>query len=250
MINISRLEKFYRKKKRLGPVNLHVDKGEIFGLLGPNGAGKSTLLSILATVSSPSAGKVIMKGKDITEETKAVRPLIGYVPQDIALWEEMTVKENMLFWGKMVKRKKSEEQLENLCQAVQLHGKWDEKVSRLSGGMKRKLNLAVSLIHDPEILLLDEPTVGIDLQSKFEINELIQKLARDGKTIIYITHDINEITQLCTRIGVLKNGIFLFTGTLAEAGARLQQHGYTAKNETEIIFHLLKQDYSDHEPTF
>ncbi|MFK2825180.1 ABC transporter ATP-binding protein [Bacillus sp. B190/17] len=241
MISIKNVEKYYRKKKILGPVNLHVDKGEIFGLVGPNGAGKSTLLSILATITIPSAGKVTIKGLDAVKQAKAVRRQIGYVPQDIALWEDMTVKENMLFWNKVSKSKKKEEQLKELCESVQLCGKWEEKASRLSGGMKRKLNIAVSLIHEPDLLLMDEPTVGIDLQSKFEINELMKQLASDGKTIVYITHDVNEIIYMCTRIGVLKQGEFHFIGTMNEAAALLKRCGDDWKNEEDIIFQLLKQ---------
>ncbi|MGN7940074.1 heme ABC exporter ATP-binding protein CcmA [Virgibacillus sp. 6R] len=243
MITIDQVHHNYGKKKILQGVSLQINAGEIFGLLGPNGAGKSTLLSILTTTVKPSKGTVTMKGLDIHKQTKQVRQMIGYVPQDIALWDELTVKENLKFWSKFLKTKVSVARMLEACEEVKLQDKWNEKVSKLSGGMKRKLNIAVALMHDPDILLMDEPTVGIDLQSKLEINEYMKSLAAAGKTIVYTTHDMSEIKTICKRIGVLKKGSIEFTGTLEEAKSYLNKQGNEPiVNEEELIFAMLREE--------
>ena len=241
MIKIKNIVKRYGDNILLDDVSFHIGKGEIFGLLGSNGAGKSTLISILATVLQPSSGSVEINGLDLKKQTKQIRQLIGFVPQDIALWEEFTVKENLRFWSKFVKGKVTEERLFELCDAVQLQDKWDERVSSLSGGMKRKLNIAVSLIHNPDILLMDEPTVGIDLQSKLEINQYVKRLAEQGKTIVYITHDMSEIVKLCDRIGVLQEGVMKFTGTLKQAAESFRKEGYYNIGIEEVVYRLLRK---------
>ncbi|MDQ0223866.1 heme ABC exporter ATP-binding protein CcmA [Metabacillus niabensis] len=243
MITIDQVHHNYGKKKILQGVSLQINAGEIFGLLGPNGAGKSTLLSILTTTVKPSKGTVTMKGLDIHKQTKQVRQMIGYVPQDIALWDELTVKENLKFWSKFLKTKVSVARMLEACEEVKLQDKWNEKLSKLSGGMKRKLNIAVALMHDPDILLMDEPTVGIDLQSKLEINEYMKSLAAAGKTIVYTTHDMSEIKTICKRIGVLKKGGIEFTGTLEEAKSYLNKQGNEPiVNEEELIFAMLREE--------
>lgn len=242
MIKIMNISKFHGKKCSLHDVTLSIEKGIIYGLLGPNGAGKSTLLSILATISQPASGHVEIHGYDLGKQTKEVREHIGYVPQDVALWEHLSVKENFVLWGKFAKRKVSEEELYVLCRTVHLQDKWDEKVSRLSGGMKRKLNIAVALIHDPDVLLMDEPTVGIDIQSKLEINQYLRELARLGKTIVYTTHDINEILYLCDRICILKNGAITFSGTMEEARVFANEKGLSSEDDEAFIYSLLQNE--------
>ncbi|MDZ5471939.1 ABC transporter ATP-binding protein [Bacillus sp. 31A1R] len=238
MIIIEGLNKFYGKKQSLKDVSLKINAGDIYGLLGPNGAGKSTLLSILALTSSPGSGNVEMDGIPI-KKRKQISELIGYVPQDLALWENLSVKENFKFWNNFSKTRLTDEQLHELCQKVKLEDKWMVKVSHLSGGMKRKLNIAVALIHNPKILLMDEPTVGIDLQSKLEINHYLRELAATGKTIVYITHDITEILTLCDRVGILKEGSLQFSGTIKEAQQMLREKGNILKNDEETIYKLL-----------
>ncbi|MBY0006687.1 ABC transporter ATP-binding protein [Priestia aryabhattai] len=234
MIEINNVSKTYGKKRSLANVTLTVESGEVIGLLGPNGAGKSTLLSILSTITAPSSGNVTIGGLSLKKNQKAIREVIGYVPQDIALWEELSVKENMKMWSKMTSRSLSNEQLQSLCSAVQLEGRWKEKVKNLSGGMKRKLNIAVSLIHEPSVLLMDEPTVGIDLQSKLEIIRYIKQLAAKGKTIIYITHDLNEILGVCDRFAVLKEGKLEFVGTMDQAKEKTREDA-----EENVVYKLL-----------
>jgi ABC-2 type transport system ATP-binding protein len=200
MLEVNALSKKYGKKTILEAINFCVEKGEIIGLVGENGAGKSTLLNILATLQQPTGGTLTLKALDYHKHHKLLRKQIGYVPQDIAIWEEFTVEENMLFFEKLSWRRKTNQELRQLCLDMELD-KWKEPVKILSGGMKRKLNLAISLIHDPELLLLDEPTVGIDLKSKKEIGSYLKDQANQlKKAIIYTSHDMDEITSLCDRV--------------------------------------------------
>lgn len=200
MLNVQSLHKSYGRKSVLEDVSFHIKPGEIIGLVGENGAGKSTLLQIIATLEKQTAGKITFKDLPYDEHIKKVRRHIGFVPQQISLWEHLTVEENMLFFEKLSWKNKTKEQLRDLCLSMELK-EWTEKVNTLSGGTKRKLNLAISLIHDPQLLLLDEPTAGIDLKSKQEISIYLQKLVQDKNiSIIYISHDMDEIMNLCHEI--------------------------------------------------
>ncbi|RPK12891.1 ABC transporter ATP-binding protein [Priestia endophytica] len=240
IIVIKDVYKKYKGRMALKGVSLSIRKGEIFGLLGPNGAGKSTLLSLLATIVPPSKGVITVQGLDLRKHKKKVREQIGYVPQDLALWEEFTVKDNLKFWSKLSKRRKSKEELYKLCEKIGLGDRWNDRVENLSGGMKRKLNICIALIHEPSILIMDEPTVGIDIQSKFEINRYVKELAAEGTTIIYTTHDMSEITTICHRMGVLKEGRMDFIGTIEEAKHNAENEGWNIKNQEELIYHILK----------
>lgn len=200
LLNVKSLSKAYGKKQILKNITFSADQGEIIGLVGENGAGKSTLLKLLATLLKPDSGQIELNHLSYQKHLKKVRQHIGFVPQDIVLWEDLTVEENMHFFEKLSWKKKSVDELRQLCFEMNLD-KWKEPVKTLSGGMKRKLNLAISLIHDPILLLLDEPTVGIDLKSRIEIGTYLKRQAAEkGKIIIYISHDMDEITSLCDRV--------------------------------------------------
>ena len=220
MINVQEVKKRYGKHESLKGISFTIEKGEVFGLIGPNGAGKSTLLSIMATILQPTAGTILIDGKDVQKQAKDIRRKLGFVPQDLALWPELTVEENMIFWSKLTHPKADQKELFALCEQVGLAEKWKVKVSALSGGMKRKLNIAVALIHQPSVIIMDEPTVGIDIQSKRDINHYIQALAKAGKTIVYTTHDAGEILRMCDRIGILNQGELKFIGTIEQAMER------------------------------
>ncbi|SDQ44729.1 ABC transporter ATP-binding protein [Virgibacillus salinus] len=208
MLNVQSLSKVYGKKQILNSVTFTAKPGEIIGLVGENGAGKSTMLQILATLSQPTSGSISLYNEAYHKNKKQLRKKIGFVAQDIALWEEFTVKENMVFFEKLSWKNKSKGELRQLCRDMKLE-KWDEAVKTLSGGMKRKLNLAISLIHEPMLLLLDEPTVGIDLKSRKEIGSYLYELAKNhGKMIIYTSHDMDEINSLCERIYCIGNDPF------------------------------------------
>ncbi len=197
MLNIKSIHKKYGSTLVLDNISIQVEHGKIVGLVGENGAGKSTFLHILATLQKATKGTIQLNDLTYKVQLKSVRKKIGFVPQEIAVWDDFTVEENMVFFEKLSWKDKSISELRQLCLDMELH-KWKEKVHTLSGGMKRKLNLAISLIHDPELLLLDEPTVGIDLKSKQEIGQYLKTLAKEqGKTIIYTSHDMDEIMNLC-----------------------------------------------------
>ena len=200
MLNVQSITKSYGKKQILNAISFSIQDGEIIGLVGENGAGKSTLLKILATLAKPTKGNVLLNDYAYDQHKRNIRKQIGFVPQDIAIWEEFTVGENMVFFEKLSWVNKSKQQLKQLCIDMSLD-RWKEPVHTLSGGMKRKLNLAISLIHDPKVILLDEPTVGIDLKSKKEIADHLKNLAKEqNKIIIYTSHDMDEIISLCDRI--------------------------------------------------
>lgn len=220
MLEVNALSKTYGKKKILKNIHFHVNKGEIVGLVGENGAGKSTLLKILATLLQPTNGSFALHNLNDKKHYKSLRKQIGYVPQDIAVWEAFTVEENMLFFERLSWKRKTKEELRQLCMDMRLD-KWKEPVKTLSGGMKRKLNLAISLIHDPEVLLLDEPTIGIDLKSRIEIgNYLKDQAVRHNKIIIYTSHDMDEIITLCDRVLCIGNDPF-YKNILQEKGKEL-----------------------------
>lgn len=200
MLNVDGLTKKYRKLTVLNNVSLSVEAGEIIGLVGENGAGKSTLLEILATLLEPTKGTIYLNDLSYHRHKQSIRKQIGFVPQDVAIWDTFTVEENMKFFEKLSWVSKDNEALRQLCLDMKLD-QWKEYVKTLSGGMKRKLNVAITLIHDPTILLLDEPTVGIDLKSRKEIGEYLYNQAKEaGKTIIYTSHDMDEIIHLCDRV--------------------------------------------------
>ncbi|AVQ99581.1 ABC transporter ATP-binding protein [Oceanobacillus sp. M65] len=216
MLKVHNLSKNYGTRKVLQDISFNVNPGEVIGLVGENGAGKSTLLQILATLQKPTIGSLSLYERNF-EDKKKLRKQIGFVPQEIALWDEFTVEENMVFFEKLAWSNRTKTQLKQLCLNMKLD-RWKDPVKSLSGGMKRKLNIAISLIHDPDLLLLDEPTVGIDLKSRKEIGTYLQRLAKDeGKIIIYTSHDMDEIISLCDRIVCIGEDPF-YKNLLEEAG--------------------------------
>lgn len=202
MLKVEGLGKSYKNKEVLRELSFTVNQGEVVGLVGENGAGKSTLLSILATVQKPTAGKISLSGISYNDQQQ-IRKKIGYVPQELSIWEDLSVEENMKFFSKLCWQPLSIDACQQLCQQMQLT-QWKEPVSSLSGGMKRKLNMAISLIHNPDLLLLDEPTVGIDFRSKIEIGTYLVNFAKQqNKIVIYTSHDMNEIESFCDWVYVI-----------------------------------------------
>lgn len=199
LLRVDALYKSYGREAVLENFNFQAEKGEIVGLVGENGAGKSTLLRILATLNVPTSGEVYLYEESYRKNYKKLRGKIGYVPQEIQLWEDLPVIENMRFFEKLSPVNRSVSELKELLSRLHLQ-KYDTKVKQLSGGMKRKLNLAISLINQPELLLLDEPTSGIDLKSRIEIGKFLKDLSDEGTLIIYTSHDMTEIKELCDRI--------------------------------------------------
>lgn len=210
------LVKHYKKSAHpaLNDFNLHVGKGEFFGLLGANGAGKTTAVSIFSGLFQPDSGAVSVLGMDFRQQPNKIKQVLGLVPQDIALYESLTGRENLLFFGKLcgLKREKLKERVGKCLEFSRLTDQAGRLVSTYSGGMKRRLNLATGLLHDPQILFLDEPTVGIDAQSRHLIHEQLLKLNRKGTTILYTTHYMEEAQELCSRIGIIDDGRIVAEG--------------------------------------
>jgi len=218
MIKISHLSKSFNSIKAVDDISLEVKKGEIFGLLGPNGAGKTTIISMIASLLKPDTGKIYIDSLDLDTSLKKIKKIMGVVPQEMAFYEELTAKENLVFWGKLqgVGRKNLEERIRFYLEKTGLLGRENDPLKKYSGGMKRRINLIIGLIHQPKLLLLDEPTLGIDVQTRLNIYELIKEASSQGTTILYTTHNLQEAEELCHRIGIMDQGKIMAEGTLDE----------------------------------
>ncbi len=214
MIEVHELVKKYGSHRAVDGLTFSIEKGELFGLLGPNGAGKTTTINVLATLLPGDGGRASIGGFDVANEASAVRQLIGVVPQEIALYTDLTARDNLDFWGRLygLGGKALRSRVDELLEMADLVAQAGQKVEDYSGGMKRRLNLVVGLIHAPEVLFLDEPTVGIDAHARSRILELIAHLSSDGLTVIYTTHYLEEAEQLCDRIGVIDQGRMVALG--------------------------------------
>lgn len=208
-IEIRNLEKTYRKHKVINNISFNISKGDVLGLIGDNGAGKSTLMSMLVTLVKPSKGDIIYKGESIVSCPKIIRGNIGYVPQDIALYEDLSGMDNIRFFAKSYHIPKKDMQ-DKIDMAIDIMGLeidvLNKKVKHLSGGMKRRINIGVALLNNPDLIVMDEPTVGIDIVSKDYILGVINKLSTEGKTIIYASHYLDEIEELCNKVCILNKG--------------------------------------------
>lgn len=220
MIILQQVSKRYGSRLVVDRVNLTVNRGEILGLVGPNGAGKTTILKMMSTITTPCRGDILVNGKSAIKHPASVRELIGYVPQTITLYDTLTVLDNLKFWGQAAGGGIPAARLRLIAGVVGLQEHLKEKVNRLSGGMQRRLNIAVALLHDPAVLVMDEPTLGIDIKNKNEIVGFIKRLAAEGKTIVYTCHDLYEVKYLCNRVALLNSGKLMFVGTLEEAGRK------------------------------
>lgn len=194
--------------KALNSVRLLVHPNDIFGLLGPNGAGKTTLMSVMAGILKPDEGAVNYYEGDRQLESREVRSAIGYVPQDYAFYQELTPLQNLAYFGAMYNLVRSEvkRRSEELLEILGLSGVADKKVGEFSGGMKRRVNLAIGILHRPKVIFLDEPTVGIDVQSKHAIVGFLKRLNEAGTTIVYTSHHLAEAEELCNRIALIDHG--------------------------------------------
>lgn len=212
------LSKRFGQLQAVDRVSFRVAEGELFGLLGPNGAGKTTTISMICGLLKPDAGSVQIGDFDLWQNPRPAKRSLGLVPQDLALYEEFSARENLMFWGGLYGLSRSElkHHAAALLQRVGLADRAQEPVSRFSGGMKRRLNLAIGLVHQPKALLLDEPTVGIDPQARNNILEIIRDIARQGTTIIFTTHHLDEAEKLCDRIAIMDHGRILQSGSVAE----------------------------------
>jgi ABC-2 type transport system ATP-binding protein len=215
-LRVEALSKRYGTIDALTNVSFDVRHGEVFGLLGLNGAGKTTLISILATERRPSSGDALLLGHSIRNERRVVRQIIGVAPQEVALYPMLTGAENLRFFGRIcsVPRVELASRVEQLLDFVGLQDRANDRVVTYSGGMKRRLNLAVALVHQPKLILLDEPTAGVDPESRDEILTLVRRLRDNGNAILYTTHYMEEAEGLCDRLCILNQGKLVAVGTL------------------------------------
>ena len=218
MIRIEHLRKSFGQLVAVDDVSMTVAEGEVFGLLGPNGAGKTTTINMLCGVLKPDAGRVLIGGRDIWLEPKAVKRELGVVPQEIAVYEDLTARDNLAFWGRIYGLSGGElkRRVDQSLTRVGLADRAGDKVKGFSGGMKRRLNLCMGLLHRPRVVLLDEPTVGIDPQARLAVLDVIRELAAGGTTVLYTTHYMDEAEELCDRIAIIDHGRVLALGTLQE----------------------------------
>ena len=218
MLTIRNLTKRYGSIAALDDVSLSLHEGEFFGLLGPNGAGKTTLMSLVAGIRPADGGEIFLEGEKFQHNRIEQRLQLGFVPQTLALYDELSGEENLRLFGRLYGLSGSllRERVEEALLAAQLQDRRRDRVQTYSGGMRRRLNVVAAILHRPKLLLCDEPTVGVDPQSRNAIFEFVQKLNDEGMTIVYSTHYMEEATRLCSRIGIIDHGKLLALGTLDE----------------------------------
>ena len=218
MIEVEGLRKSFGELVAVDDVSFSVNPGEIFGLLGPNGAGKTTTINMICGVLRPDGGRVVIHDRDIWIEPKKVKQTLGVVPQEIAVYEDLSARDNLSFWGSLygLSGKSLKNRVNESLTRVGLSDRATDKVKNFSGGMKRRLNLCMGLLHRPQVLLLDEPTVGIDPQARLNILEVVRDVAASGTTVLYTTHYMDEAQDLCDRIAIIDHGKILTIGTLEE----------------------------------
>ncbi len=221
ILEVKNLVKRYGETLAVDNVSFSIKEGEIFGLLGPNGAGKTTAINTIIGIKTPDKGDVNIFGKDIKKHALEIKKHIGIVPQEIAIYPDLTAYENVEFFGRLYNLKGAllKESVENVLEFTGLIDRSKQLVKKFSGGMKRRLNIACALVHNPKLIIMDEPTVGIDPQSRSHILESVKKLRDEGSTVIYTSHYMEEVEELCTDIAIMDHGKIIVRGTKEELKA-------------------------------
>ncbi|MBN1311161.1 MAG: ATP-binding cassette domain-containing protein [Anaerolineae bacterium] len=217
-IHIKDLHKSYNGFTAVQSLNFTVRKGEIFSLLGPNGAGKSTTISMLSCLLAPTSGDALLLGHSISKTPRAVKEVIGVVPQEIAVYDDLSARQNLIFWGRMygLKGKQLARRVDEVLDLVALTDRQHDRAGHYSGGMQRRLNIGIALLHEPQIVIMDEPTVGIDPQSRRKILDGVKELNARGVTVLYTTHYMEEAQELSHRIAIMDHGRIIGEGTHSE----------------------------------
>jgi ABC-2 type transport system ATP-binding protein len=244
MIKVEHLRKIYGEITAVDDATFTTHAGEIFGLLGPNGAGKTSTIGCISGLLTPTAGRVLVDSHDVVREGSAARRSIGVVPQELALYEDLNAIENLEYWGgaQGLRHSALEERITKVLELTGLQDRAREAVKRYSGGMKRRLNFACGLVHQPKVLLLDEPTVGVDPQSRVRLLELVREEARTGTCVLYTTHYMEEAESLCDRLAIMDHGRLIAQGTLAELRAMVGERDLlrlTGSWKTEAVHKAL-----------
>ncbi|WP_368239273.1 ABC transporter ATP-binding protein [Clostridium tertium] len=246
MLVIKNLEKSYGNFKALNGLNLEIEKGEIFGFIGPNGAGKSTTMKIVSGLLSPDSGEVYVDGIDAIKNNKELKDKIGYMPDFFGVYDNLRAIEYLEFYASIygIVGEEARKLSMDLLELVNLQDKWDANVDGLSRGMKQRLCLARCLVHNPELLILDEPASGMDPRARFEMKVILKNLKEMGKTIIVSSHILSELGEICTRIGIIKNGSIVCEGTVEEVMLRASGTApinITVMEDPEKAIEVLKQ---------
>jgi ABC-2 type transport system ATP-binding protein len=217
-IDVRDLTKAFREVVAVGGISFEVHRGEVFSLLGPNGAGKSTAISIISGLLQPDSGDARVMGHSVLKESMAARRCLGVVPQEVALYNDMSARENLVFWGRMygLSGQNLERRVDEMLKAVGLVERQKGRVATYSGGMKRRVNIAAALLHTPQVVIMDEPTVGIDPQSRRHILDYVKELNRQGMSVLYTTHYMEEAEELSSRIAIMDKGKVIACGTRDE----------------------------------
>ena len=247
MVQLENVEKRYRDVQALRSVNLVIGEGDAFGFIGPNGAGKTTSMKILATLLRPSAGRALVCGIDVARRPEEVKPLIGYMPDVLGVYDDMLVQEYLEFFAAAyrIHGEQRKKVIDDCLALTDLGVKRDAQVRSLSRGMGQRLGLARVLLHDPKVLLLDEPAAGLDPRARIEFKELVLQLRKMGKTLLISSHILSEIGEMCNTIGIIEQGQMLFAGTIEEVWrmvrpgrrvtVRLKEEPETGKTHAEAM---------------
>jgi ABC-2 type transport system ATP-binding protein len=256
LLVVSQLTKRFKDLEAVKNISFTVKKGEAYGLLGPNGAGKTTIIQMITGLFRPDSGSISLSGINMVKQPKRAQGLIGIVPQEIALYQSLSARENLAFWGRMygMKGEFLQKRISTVLEIIGLQDRAKEKVATFSGGMKRRVNIGAAILHEPELLIMDEPTVGIDPQSRTHILNTVKTLNEEGLTVIYTSHYMEEVEYLCKRIGIMDHGAFIASGTMAELRERIGDRSrilmkFSAEPQAEKITNMLnsnlmKQDLS------
>ncbi len=218
MIQVTNISKSFENIHAVKNISFSIQKGEIFGLLGPNGAGKSTTINMMSAILKSDSGEVIIDGNNLSANQNHCKTLIGVVPQEISLYDDFSALDNLMFWGSLYKvpSKILKQRITDLLSLIGLSERKNDLIKTFSGGMKRRINIAAALLHEPKILFMDEPTVGVDPQSRNRIFEIIETLNKKGITIVYTTHYMEEVERLCNNIAIIDDGVIIAQGTQSE----------------------------------
>jgi ABC-2 type transport system ATP-binding protein len=225
ILEVKDLAKNYGDFAAVKGISFDIREGEIFSLLGPNGAGKTTTISMLSTLYTPSGGDALIGGHSVTKEPMSVRQIIGVVPQELALYDDLSARENLSFWGQMYNLggKALKLRIDEILEQIGLTDKANQRIKTYSGGMKRRVNIGVGLLHKPRLLFMDEPTVGIDPQSRRAILDTVIELNKQGMTVLYTTHYMEEAAELSNRVGIIDHGELIALGTQKELTEQVGQ---------------------------
>jgi len=241
MIETKNLTKNYGNLTALNNLNLKIQKGDIFGFIGPNGAGKTTTMRILVTLLEPTRGTAFINGLNVSKDGKKVRRMVGYMPDFMGVYDDLKVFEYLEFFAAAfgIERRKRKSIVEGVLELTDLQSKRAAAVDSLSRGMQQRLGLARVLIHDPQVLILDEPASGLDPRARIEIRELLRELKRMGKTIMISSHILSELEEICDHVGIIEHGQLVFSGTLEEIRPRLGIHSKVrikvSKNQDKAV---------------